>query len=369
MARGLAELGKNSVAQGQSGSAELRRFAESLSAPTIHFNEIYLAVATLFEHQKHAFTKQERELAADILKRISKDVEMSIRIGMAERLAGDEAAPHEIIMLLADDRIEVARPILARSPVLSDADLIRVIEGSTEDHQIAIAERPAIGKSVSAALARSQCEAAVISLLRNTSARIAAETFELLSDRARRLSGLREPLTGRPDLPPEIAHKLYVWVSGALKTALAARYPDAGYLSRTIDQTDPRQRNEDPVPEANAKTLVAKLFAAGQLRSSFLIRVLNQGEMEVFEHAFAALLGLDVEITRKALYGTSPTTVALACRAAGIDRSVFMTVWQLSRHHRRVTAQLSDSDQKQIWSVFSEFQKAEALDRLKAQAA
>ena len=58
------------------------------------------------------------------------------------------------------------------------------------------------------------------------SARIAAETFELLSNRARRLSRLQEPLTGRPDLPPEIAQKLYVWVSGALKTALAARYPD-----------------------------------------------------------------------------------------------------------------------------------------------
>ena len=368
MARGLAELGKDSVAQGQSGSAELRRFADSLSAPSSRVNEIYLAVATLFELQKDAFTQQERELAADILKNVSKDVEMSIRIGMAERLAGDEAAPHEIIILLADDRIEVARPILARSPVLSDADLIRVIENGTENHQIAIAERPSIGKSVSAALARSQCEAAVIALLHNTSARIAVETFELLSDRARRLSHLQEPLTGRPDLPPEVAHKLYVWVSGALKTALAARYPDAGYLSRALESTNAHQRDETPVPESNAKTLVAKLFAAGQLRASFLIRVLNQGQMELFEHGFAALLGMEVEMLRKALYGTSPTTVALACRAAGIDRSVFMTVFQLSRHHRQVTAQLSESDQKLIWAIFSEVQKAEALDRLKAQA-
>jgi hypothetical protein len=61
--------------------------------------------------------------------------------------------------------------------------------------------------------------------------------------------------------------------------------------------------------------------------------------------------------------------VALACRAAGIDRSVFMTVFQLSRHHRQVTAMLSESDQKQISAVFREFRKAEALDRLKAQAA
>src|SRR5258706_5324960 len=371
MARKLAELGENSVGQGLSGRAELLRVADSLSAPNGRFDEISLAVATLFEFQNAAFTKEERELAADILKRVSKDVEMSIRIGVAERLAGDEAAPHDLVLLLADDQIEVARLILARSPVLSDADLIRVVEKGSEDHQITIAERPSIGVTVSAALARSKCEAAIIALLRNASARMAAETFELLSERARRLSHLQEPLSQRPDLPPEIAYKLYVWVSGALKTALAARYPDiAGSLSQAIEQTKDAHRNDEtPVPEANAKKLVAKLLASGQLRSSFLIRVLNQGQMELFEHAFAGLLSMDVEIMRKALYSTSPTTVALACRAVGIDRSVFMTVFQLSRHHRQVTALLSDSDQKQIAAVFSEVPKAEALDRLKAQAA
>src|SRR4030081_139516 len=109
MARKLAELGENSVGQVLSGGAELMRVADSLSAQSSRFDDIFLAVTTLFEHQKSAFSKQERELAADILKRVSKDVEMSIRIGVAERLADDETAPHELIALLADDNIEVAR--------------------------------------------------------------------------------------------------------------------------------------------------------------------------------------------------------------------------------------------------------------------
>jgi hypothetical protein len=91
--------------------------------------------------------------------------------------------------------------------------------------------------------------------------------------------------------------------------------------------------------------------------------------MELFEHAFAALLGMEVDIMRRALYGENPMTVALACRAAGIDRAVFLTVFNLSRHHRRVTAQLSDSDQQQIGDIFSQIRKAEALDRLKTHAA
>jgi hypothetical protein len=91
--------------------------------------------------------------------------------------------------------------------------------------------------------------------------------------------------------------------------------------------------------------------------------------MELFDYAFAALLGMQIETMRKALYGTDPMTVALACRAAGIDRSVFQTVFNLSRHHRRVTAKLSEADQAQIGVIFSQVRKSEALDRLKAVAA
>jgi uncharacterized protein (DUF2336 family) len=349
----------------------MNQFADCEHALGGRFDDIYLAISALVEHQKSAFTQHERDQATDILKRISKNVEMSIRIRLAEQLAEDPSAPHELILLLADDRIEVARLVLARSPVLCDADLIHVIQHGTSDHQIAVAARPAIGETVSAALARSACEAALIALLRNSSAKLTRQTFEDLGERARRFSSLQEPLVLRRDLPPELASHLYIWVSGALKTALSSRYPDiAQSLMNAIDQSSlTAQSGEPQVAEANAKKLVQKLHASGQLRASFLIRVLNQGQMELFEHAFAALLSMEVDIMRRALYGENPMTVALACRAAGIDRAVFLTVFNLSRHHRRVTAQLSDSDRQQIGDVFSHIRKTEALDRLKTQAA
>lgn len=343
------------------------RLANAVFAPKSRFEEIYLAVATLFEHQNHSFSSHERQLAADILRRLSKDVEMSIRIGLAERLASDSEAPHELILLLADDKIEVARPVLARSPVLSDEDLEALIVRGSQAHQIAIAERPNIGETVSAALARGACELAVIALLRNRSARIGTVTFTQLGEQARHASELQGPLAERADLPPELARSMYEWVSGALKTALSARYPQLTEpLAQAINQTSAAlQMDEALVSADNAQKLVSKLHASGQLRASFLIRVLNQGQMELFDCAFARLLNMDVETLRKALYGSNPQTVALACRAAGIDRSVFTTVFRLSRLHRRVTAELSPSDQKQIGAIFSQIKKTEALDRLK----
>ena len=352
-------------------SSDLSQLFAAASGPHSRFEEIYVAVATLFEHQRGAFSDYERNLASDILKRLSKDVEMDIRIRLAERLADDPAAPNELIFLLADDRIEVARPVLARSPVLSDSDLVRIVQNGSDDHQVVIAGRAAIGESVTAALARSACEAAVIALLRNQTAKFSRETFEHLGERARKTPSLQEPLISRGDLPAQLVQRLYVWVSGALKTALAARYPEAARaLASAIDETGPAAQNgEAPVTGVNAKKLVEKLYASGQLRASFLIRVLNQGQMELFDYAFAALLHMDIETMRAALYGSNPMTVALACRAAGIDRSVFQTVFNLSRHHRRVTAKISDTDQVQIGMIFSQVQKTEALDRLKTAAA
>ena len=359
------------MGQGQTQRADLIELANTASQANSRADEIYLAVTTLFEHQAFAFTPNERQLAADILKRLSKNVEMSIRIAVAERLADSTDAPTELILLLADDRIEVARLILARSPLLSEEDLLRVVETASTDHHIAVAARPHLGENVCAALARSECEAVVLALLQNKSAKIGHITFDVLMERSRDAAALQEHLIARDDLPLALASRMYVWVGNALKTALLSRYPEVeGPLRRAIDQTQVALQSGEPVSsEASARKLVAKLAASGQLRASFLIRVLNQGKMELFEHGFAALLQMDVEPMRKALYGGNPLTVALACRAAGIDRSVFMTVFNLSRHHRGVTTTLSDPDQGEIQAIFSKVQKIDALERLRSAAA
>ena len=124
-----------------------------------------------------------------------------------------------------------------------------------------------------------------------------------------------------------------------------------------------------PVSETSARKLIDKLAGSGQLRASYLMRVLREGQMELFDHGFATLLQLDVEPMRKALYGASPHPVALACRAAGIDRSAFLTVFQLCRRHRQCGTVLSESDREEIQAIFSQVPKGDALERLRGQAA
>src|SRR5262249_2294655 len=134
--------------------------------------------------------------------------------------------PHEIILMLVDDRIEVAAPLLARSPLLSDTDLVHVVAEGSRDHQVHVAKRPGIGASVSEALVQTDLDVVLDALLRNTTAKIGEETFGSLVQRARESESLAQLLAERADLPPVLAHRMCEWVSGELKRMLTTRFPD-----------------------------------------------------------------------------------------------------------------------------------------------
>jgi hypothetical protein len=60
--------------------------------------------------------------------------------------------------------------------------------------------------------------------------------------------------------------------------------------------------------------------------------------------------------------------VALACRAVGIDRSVFPTVFNLSRAARGMHATLSHDQRTEVDGVFARYNKDSALKRLRSPA-
>lgn len=131
------------------------------------------------------------------------------------------------------------------------------------------------------------------------------------------------------------------------------------------DTTSALQRGVPSVSESNAARLVAKLLASGELKPSFLMRTLHQGQIDSFEHGFAALLGIETEQLRRILYFEKPTVAALACRGVGIDRSAFLTVFGLSRHKRQRPFTLNEVDRTETDRVFATVAKAEAMARIK----
>jgi len=333
--------------------------------------EIYLAVASLYRIQGAGLNSRERELMRDILRRLTRDVEMAIRVALAQRLSEDTTAPHDLILLLVDDSIEVARPLILHSPLLTEADVLTLIAEAGVSHQEAVASRPNIGEPVTEALARCEHESVLLALVRNVTARISETTYNVLVEKSRAITGLAEPLVRRPDLPPQLATQMCEWVSDALKNYIKTNYTIA---ARTVDsaladankvlKSEP-PGPKDPPPDS-AQKLIEKLAASGQLKAGFLMRVLSQGQADLFDLAFARLLEVELEKFRPYFYQDAIRPVALACRAAGIDRSVFATVFNLSRQARGSHQSLANTDMAEIEAVFGGVSRPAALAEIRA---
>ena len=85
-------------------------------------NSIFETVQDLFLQKKDGLSERERTLMSDILRQLIHQVEISVRKDVATRLAKRNDAPKELVLVLANDEIEVAHSLLVNSMVLHDAD-------------------------------------------------------------------------------------------------------------------------------------------------------------------------------------------------------------------------------------------------------
>ena len=95
------------------------------------------------------------------------------------------------------------------------------------------------------------------------------------------------------------------------------------------------------------------------------MRVLSQGQMDLFDLAFSRLVGLELNRFRKLFYGRNARPVAMACHGAGIDRSVFSTVFSLSRQAHSLPYKIEPGVQLGVEQVFKNMTRQQALDELR----
>lgn len=270
--------------------------------------------------------------------------EREIRKRLAEKLSTADWAPPAMINVLALDEIEIARPIIAASPVLKDADLIRLLVEATIEHQIEVARRPNIGSDVVAAILKAAEPAVLTALATNHSAAVGPSEMYELVQAAREIASLRTPLSRHPRLSSELALQLYVWVGQALRQSLADRFRlDPKLIETALAQSIGEAHTGAPTAktcamperdgerEAMEQKLIEKLHSAGQLRTGYLVRALQEGRLSLFTHALTTLGRFEPDQVRRVIDSDRPELLGLACAAVGIDRSVFPSILEMIR--------------------------------------
>lgn len=293
---------------------------------------LLLGIAALCDAQRPAVELS--PVLAEIFLVLARQAERDVRKILSERLANADWAPQALVNVLALDEIEIARPIIASSPLLRDEDLLKVLLEATIEHHIEVARRPQLSGRVADAIIDQAEPATLTALAGNRTAEISGEGLRRMVEHSRRIAALRAPLTRHPGLNDALARQLYQWVGLALRQSIAERFSvDMAKLDREIDaaadsawkpkvvQAGPVA--EDPERDEMDRRLVAKLQAAGQLKAGYLIRAVREGRLNLFTHALAALGDFTLAQVRAALNANSPEALYYACAAVGIDRAVF----------------------------------------------
>src|SRR5262249_33650568 len=108
---------------------------------------------------------------------------------------------HYMVHTLANDISDVAAIVLARSPLLTDAELVDCIATADARAQSAIAHRPRVGAPVCAALAEVGELCALLVLASNPGAEVPEFSIRRMIERHGKDGDLRAALLSRPNLP------------------------------------------------------------------------------------------------------------------------------------------------------------------------
>lgn len=169
-------------------------------------------------------SERERDHVFIILRALLREARVPARHKVAEHLSGRDDVPQDVILMLAEDEIEVAAPILAWSQQLSDEILLDLIANDSRGHQLAIAERSSLSFSICDALAETHDQEIITTLLHNHGAALSDDLYKRLISECMWIADFRDPIIERQDLERGHAGRIYVWANEEQRQQIRQRY-------------------------------------------------------------------------------------------------------------------------------------------------
>jgi len=221
-----------------------------------------------------------------------------VRRALAEVFASSQKAPRVVIDALAADQPDVALPVLSRSPMLNEDDLVDLVATGQTQTQIAIAGRPLLSRSLAAAIAEVGSAEACLELLENPNATIPSFSVDRIVARFGHLAAIRENLMAHDDLPMATRQALLSKLSRTLAGFVSARQ----WLGSEHAEDAAREACEKATVALAAETpyeeigaLMQHLRQSGQLTAGMILRALLSGNVVLFEEALAELSGVPLD--------------------------------------------------------------------------
>jgi uncharacterized protein (DUF2336 family) len=272
----------------------------------------------LFLVTAQGLTEEQIAVFDVVIGRIAAAIETRARAELSQRLADLGNAPHGVVRMLALDEIEVARPVLSRSPRLSEEDLVAVASQKSQAHLLALTDRPMLSEPVTDFLVLRGDTQVSRAVAGHPAAQLSRRGMSLLVTRARRDESLMALLGDRGDVPPELMSQLVAVAKDAARQRLVEEVPaeDAARAKAAVDGAAEKVIAPGSAAEVGAE--MQRFDAAlAEVRSLEAERRLNEAELQAFaqggklEHvicAVAVITGLGIAASERAMMGPDRDT-------------------------------------------------------------
>ncbi len=150
-----------------------------------HRLRVLQRITDLFVAGSRRYSGEQISLFDDVLQQLATEVERKARAKLAHQLARMDKAPPKLMRVLAfDNAIDVAGPVLANSPLLSDDDLVENAATKSQKHLYAISQRLKLSQSVTDVLVKRGNRRVVRTVAGNPGARFSLAGYGKLTARA-----------------------------------------------------------------------------------------------------------------------------------------------------------------------------------------
>ncbi len=305
--------------------------------------ETLARITDLFTGRAEELSEQHVELFDDVILRLAGEIETKARVELSRRLAPVANAPKNTIRDLAsDDTIEVAAPVLLRSPRLDEADLVEIAKNKSQEHLLAISSRRSHGEAVTDVLVDRGDGDVLINVASNSGAIFSEGGYARLVERAEDDEPLASRIAERSDIPPQLIHKLVMHASGVAQRRLLAQAPAEmradveralAKVSREIEPQSPARRNFTA-----ARRMIGMLHGSGALGESELY---DLAKSKLYEETFAALSVLcsaEIDVIDWLINGDRIEPLLVHLKAAGFDWLTVRAIILLRPSGRRLSA-------------------------------
>lgn len=287
--------------------------------------ELLQRVTDLFLHHAPSCDEERVALFDEVMLRLVNRIEQRALVQLSIQLAPVENAPAKVVSLLAcDDDIDVSRPVIEGSAVLTDETLIEIASTKSQEHLAAIAGRTHVAERVSDVLIERGNSAVTLKVTGNAGARFSRHALMTVADRANNDADLAATMVRRHDVPPDVFEHLLSKATDVVRQRL---FKDAEpELRARINQilsdiAEQVAKSDAQAPSDHGSGRSAPSWSVGDLLR-FKVQIgdfARSGRRPETMTALSALSKLPMEAVRSLLHAEAEDGVLILCKTIGLE--------------------------------------------------